>query len=255
VAPIVIERRSVVHQVAEQLRDAVVGALMNSTQLPSEAVMARELMVSRPTLREGLRILEAEGLLQRDPRTSALHADAGAVAMSRPLRSALNVLTRTEQITLEEIMDLRMTIEGRAAERAAEVASDEEIEGLEADLEVMREPGITSEDWRERTLAFRIGIVKASHNEAFLLIMLAAREAAADIVERAAESVRQRRTVPAPTDSEDITPADRRWIDSQYEFHRRIYEAIRDGRGVDARERCWNGPKGTSHFELLLPDT
>ena len=183
-----IDRRSVAQQVADQLREAVIGAVLRSSQLPTEAELSQALTVSRPTLREALRILEAEGLVRRDRRTSALRPDAGAAAMSRPLRSALHVLTRTERISLAEILDLRLTIEARAAERAAEVATPDDLSELLAALEAIREPGLSGQSWNERTFAFHATMVKAAHNEAFLLIVLATREATADILEGAAQS-------------------------------------------------------------------
>ena len=146
--------------------------------------------------------METEGLVQRDRRTSALRADAGTAAMSRPLRSALDVLTRTERITMAEILDLRLTVEARAAERAAEVATAGELADLETALEAMRQPGLTGQEWDERALAFHVTMVSASHNEAFVLIMVAAREAAAGILERALRE--------AASGGEEVAGPDRR---------------------------------------------
>jgi GntR family transcriptional repressor for pyruvate dehydrogenase complex len=233
-----IDRRSVVQQVADQLRDAVVAAVMRSSELPTELELSNAMMVSRPTLREALRILETEGLVQRDRRTSALRADAGTAAMSRPLRSALDVLTRTERITMAEILDLRLTVEARAAERAAEVATAAEIAELDQALEALRQPGLTGQEWDERALAFHVAMVSASHNEAFVLIMVAAREAAAGILERALRE--------AAAGGEEVTgrvngadPTESEWLEGQYALHKEIYEAIRDRRPLDARDNLW----------------
>ena len=43
-----IDRRSVVQQVADQLRDAVVAAVMRSSELPTELELSNAMMVSRP---------------------------------------------------------------------------------------------------------------------------------------------------------------------------------------------------------------
>lgn len=235
-----IDRRPVVQQVAAQLREAVVDAVKMATQFPGETALSRALTVSRPTLREALRILEAEGLVRRDSRTSAVRPDAGTESMSRPLKSALTVLTQIERITLAEIVDLRATIEGRAVERAAEVASPEDIERLAAALEAEREAGLTGGDWDQRLFEFHLEMVRASHNEAFLLVMLAAREAAADLLERAAQSAlrsgsKRARSASAKRDQQ----VKREWVEAQYKDHLSLYEAIRDGRGIEARDRLW----------------
>ncbi len=246
-----IDRRSVAQQVADQLREAVIGAVLRSSQLPTEAELSQALTVSRPTLREALRILEAEGLVRRDRRTSALRPDAGAAAMSRPLRSALHVLTRTERISLAEILDLRLTIEARAAERAAEVATPDDLSELLAALEAIREPGLSGQSWNERTFAFHATMVKAAHNEAFLLIVLATREATADILEGAAQSAMRFGAATGP--SSTSSPLDPQWLEDEYNICRAIYDAIREGRGTDAREQIRSD--AFRFFQQLLDDT
>jgi DNA-binding FadR family transcriptional regulator len=235
-----VDRRLVVQQVAERLREAVVDAVKTATQFPGETALSRSLTVSRPTLREALRILEAEGLVRRDNRTSAVRPDAGTESMSRPLRSALTVLTQIERITLAEIVDLRATIEGRAVERASEVATPEDLERLLAALEAEREAGLGGGDWDQRAFEFHLEMVRASHNEAFLLVMLAAREAAADLLERAAQSALRSGSKRARSGSAKRNQAVKReWVEEQYQQHLSLYEAIRDGRGSEARDRLW----------------
>jgi GntR family transcriptional regulator, transcriptional repressor for pyruvate dehydrogenase complex len=227
-----IERRPVVQQVAEQLREAVIDAVNGSTQLPGEASLSRSLTVSRPTLREALRILEAEGLITRDTRTSVVRPDARAHAMSRPLRSALTVLTKTERITLSDIVDLRATIEDRAVRRAAEVATPEDLRVMEEALEETRLAADTGTDYDNAAFRFHVAMVMAAHNEAFLLVMLAAREAAADLLKQAAAVARERlglsATLPETTLHEHAVAR------HQAEVYATILEAIRAGRGDEA---------------------
>jgi GntR family transcriptional regulator, transcriptional repressor for pyruvate dehydrogenase complex len=246
-----IDRRSVAQQVADQLREAVISAVLLSSQLPTEAELSQALTVSRPTLREALRILEAEGLVRRDKRTSALRPDAGAAAMSRPLRSALHVLSRTERISLAEILDLRLTIEARAAERAAEVATPDDLSELLAALEAIREPGLSGQSWNERTFAFHATMVKAAHNEAFLLIVLATREATADILEGAAQSAMGSNASAALSSSS--SSLDPQWLEDEYQVCRAIYDAVREGRGTDAGEQIRSD--AFRFVQQLLDDT
>lgn len=227
------------------------ASVVRSSQLPSEAALSDALMVSRPTLREAIRILEAEGLVQRDHRTALLRPDAGTTSMSRPLRSALDILTRTERITMAEILDLRLTVEARAAERAAGVASKDDLTELAAALDRLREPDLTEQEWDDRALAFHVAMINASHNEAFLLIVIAAREAAEDILERAILSATRPE---ARTLAASARPADARWIKRQYKIYCDLYDAIRDGRCADATKHFWAWAKACGEFfEPLTP--
>src|ERR1019366_114765 len=52
-------------QVADHLRDQILSGTYQSGQpLPSEEALAAEFGVSRPTIREGMKTLEAEGLVE-----------------------------------------------------------------------------------------------------------------------------------------------------------------------------------------------
>jgi GntR family transcriptional regulator, transcriptional repressor for pyruvate dehydrogenase complex len=243
-----IDRRPVAHKVADRLRDAVIAAVAQSTELPPEADLALALTVSRPTLREALRILETEGLLRRDRPTAALRADANVESMSRPLRSALHVLSRTDRITLGQVIDLRITIEARAAEVAATVARPEDVGRLAAAMAAMREPGLSTSVWNERSFAFHLAVVQASRNEAFLLIMLAVREAAAEILELAA------RSAPQPAGDGTAPAVDSTWADNWLNSAQQAFEAIRDHRPETARQHLLALWGGASHMSQLTED-
>ena len=247
-----VDRQSTVQKVAEQLREAVVASVVRSSQLPSEATLSDAMMVSRPTLREAIRILEAEGLVQRDHRTASLRPDVEPSSLSRSLRSALDMLTRTERITLAEIVDLRLTVTARAAQRAAEVATEEDVDRLAGALEHLREPGLSEQEWDERGLAFQVAMINASHNQAFLLIAIAAREAAEDIIGRAVVTATRAESRPLGSTA---LPADTEWTDQQYRLYHELFQAIRERRSDDALQHFLNWAKSCSEFfEPLPPD-
>lgn len=59
-------RSSLRHRIAERLRDRLLrGELKPGAQLPSEPELARELGISRSSLRAAIALLEADGLLRR----------------------------------------------------------------------------------------------------------------------------------------------------------------------------------------------
>jgi GntR family transcriptional regulator len=65
---IVSDRQSLVSQARERLAHILdQGGYQAGTKLPSERVLASDLGISRPTLREALRLLEEEGRIVRQP--------------------------------------------------------------------------------------------------------------------------------------------------------------------------------------------
>jgi len=106
-------------RVAAEIRNAIVrGELTESDSLPAEAHLIARFEVSRPTLREAIRILESENLVKvaRGPRggarVMALNADLVARTVGQTLQS--------RRATLKDIMEARLTIEPPAARMAAE---------------------------------------------------------------------------------------------------------------------------------------
>jgi DNA-binding FadR family transcriptional regulator len=126
-----VNRAPLANQVRDQLRDVIAESIRMDLLFPPELELSKQLNVSRPTIREAMRYLEAEGLLTRHPRTSGVRVDATPVALSRPLSEGFMMLSRAERISLADVVDLRITIEERAAELSAEVAEPRDLEVLE----------------------------------------------------------------------------------------------------------------------------
>lgn len=67
-----IRRETMAEQGAEVLRNQMLSGVLRPGDLVREEAMAREIGISRPTLREALSTLVVEGLLTRNPSTRAL---------------------------------------------------------------------------------------------------------------------------------------------------------------------------------------
>lgn len=129
-----VERvRKAYEQVADQLRDLIVsGELRPGDRLPNEAVLARDFGVSRATVREALRVLAAQNLI----RTAK--GAAGGSYVTKPtvdhistfLHANINLLTESESVTLEELLEARELLEIPAARLAAARRRDEDLERL-----------------------------------------------------------------------------------------------------------------------------
>jgi len=132
--------------VAAQLRHQIIrGELADGQYLPAEAVLIAQFGVSRPTLREAIRILEAESLItvRRGARGGAqVHLPDPHVAATYT-----GLMLQSQGVTLEDVYDARLAIEVAAVRRAAISHSSRDIatlrEAAERDLPIVESPGST----------------------------------------------------------------------------------------------------------------
>jgi DNA-binding FadR family transcriptional regulator len=105
--------------VAARIRKAIVlGDLLTGDNIPSEAQLITDFKVSRPTIREAVRILESEGLI------SVTRGAKGGARVSQPdsntVARAAGLALQTRGATVGDIYQARMIIEPPAARLAAE---------------------------------------------------------------------------------------------------------------------------------------
>lgn len=130
-------RPSRTHDAVDQLLDAIIdGTLTAGEQLPPEGQLAVEFSVSRLTMREAVRLLQAQGVIVQVPgsrhRIAPVAVWTGMDAVVRHARSA----DQRERSSLE-LLEMRMMIETGAAELAAQRRTDDELDELEASLSRM----------------------------------------------------------------------------------------------------------------------
>ena len=113
-------------QAVEQIRDLISkGALTVGEKLPTEQELSKQLGVSRSSVREALRVLEAEGSIE-------IRRGSGAFISTRPgLRyqrgEIVHWLEQREE-TLEQVLEVRESMEALTASLAARVASPQALE-------------------------------------------------------------------------------------------------------------------------------
>src|SRR5262245_47721126 len=95
-----LTRQTAYEQVAERIRAAILDkTLAADDQLPPERALAIQFGVSRTTLREALRHLQAEGLLAPRGRTSPMRAADPEAALTR-FREALSNVVQLRDVSL-----------------------------------------------------------------------------------------------------------------------------------------------------------
>lgn len=163
-----MKRTNLSRQTAETLYNQIVieGRIGPGEKLPNEMELSRELGVSRATLREALRDLITQGVLE--VRRGKGTYVAKEVAEIEDFGFAQ--LNRT-QVQLRDLFELRSIFEPKAAALACKRATDSELEdilhwGQEVECCILQ-----GEDRALADRAFHTAMVRAAHNE-FMLRLL-----------------------------------------------------------------------------------
>lgn len=171
-----VSKNPVYLQVAEQMREAILaGTLAHGEQLPTERALCVQFGVSRASIREALRVLQAQGLLSGRTRTTP-HRTTVSRGPNDSLSAALAQTVRLRNVGLGDLVDLRCALETTTLERAAERRLPAPLAAAAAELAVMRDPSISVEAFHLADVRFHLALVAASGNEALLAVMSAVRD-------------------------------------------------------------------------------
>lgn len=130
--------------VYDRIRDAILSGAFSDGRLLSENSLAAEFGTSRTPVREALHRLEDERLISRGPRGAIVRA------------------TSPEEIL--DIYEVRITLEGSAADAAARRSTPLDLARLRARLEEMHALEEDSGDRASANRAFHAALWAASHS-------------------------------------------------------------------------------------------
>lgn len=163
-----MEKKSRAEQTAERLYNRIVveRTLAPGQKLPNEMELAESLGVSRATLREAIRTLSAQGVLEVRRGKGTFVSEAAASVDDHGFDTL-----RRMQGQLRDLFELRYIFEPRAAALACQRASAEErAEILEAGAAV-EQCILSKQDRTAADRAFHAAIVRATHNEYFMRLL------------------------------------------------------------------------------------
>ena len=163
--------------VSKQIRDRITEhALGPGTALPSESALAREFGVSVRVVRDALRMLSNQGIVETRQGKRAVVGNLRPVAMEQYFEFVVSTTTDG----LAELLDVRLALETQAAAAAARNASDEEIAELRRLLDAVLAAGDDVAVRAPADVEFHRAIARASRNRFFVGILDALREALED---------------------------------------------------------------------------
>ena len=161
--------------IVAQIQDAVLsGGLKEGDRLPGERELCAIFGVSRSTLREGLRWLEALGVVDIRPGSH------GGIFVTRPdgvqAGAALESLMRFQGSTARDLEEFRSSFEAETVSWAAERADEKDIEAID---QIVREMKRAAEEhdlpWdvlSKLDIQFHVAVARASKNQVRVAVML-----------------------------------------------------------------------------------
>lgn len=157
--------------------DLAAGRLRLGDRLPGERAMAGLLGVSRPSVREAIRVLEAMGVV----RTAAGSGpEAGAVIVAEPaspLTATLRLHLATSHLPMGDIVQTRVLLESWAVREAAGRAQPEQLAAAGQLLEAMDDADLPRERFHLLDAEFHVALAALAGNVLVSTIMASLREA------------------------------------------------------------------------------
>ncbi len=166
------ERPKTYKLVADQLLELIAaGRLRPGDPVPPERELVENYSVGRSSVREALRMLESQGLIE------ARGNGAFTVSHARnTLNQSLELLLSVAEADLHELFEIRRILEGECAALAAERRREADLVRMRAAIAEM-ESGIGSEDdYIAADLEFHLTIAEATGNRVAAHLMHALRD-------------------------------------------------------------------------------
>jgi GntR family transcriptional repressor for pyruvate dehydrogenase complex len=199
-------------QVVIQVRDMIrEGKLKPGDRLPSEREFAKQLGISRASLRAGIRFLAAMGVLTSRHGSGTYIADGPPVLDSEPLR----MLAALHGFTPEELFEARRLLEVGLAGLAAEHAKEDQLAIMAEEVAEMYATLDDPQEYLIHDIRFHRAVAAASGNPILAALM--------DMVSAVMYEGR-RETVSRAKDLKESVA-----------MHRQIYRLVRAGKADEAR--------------------
>jgi len=164
-----VKRVRVYEEIVAKIKEMIdKGRLKSGDQLPVERELAEVFRVSRSSVREAIRSLESQGLLEsRQGNGTYIIAKYPVELLVNPLASVIC----SQKDGQKELFEMRRIIEPQLAFLAAERATDEEIVQMEKALSLQKQQVLRGESGVETDKHFHFLLASAARNRFLLQIV------------------------------------------------------------------------------------
>lgn len=154
-------------QIATAIRDAIIsGQLPIDERLPSEAELAEQFAVSRPTVREALKRLAAQSLI-RTQRGASGGAFVNRLSFEDAYAQQITtstLLLSMNAVSFETACEARFALERSCAPLSAQRREADHLATMRAEIHRQGQPGLSDEAFCASDVAFHRALVDGAAN-------------------------------------------------------------------------------------------
>jgi DNA-binding FadR family transcriptional regulator len=157
---------------ANHMREQILkGEIAPGAVLPNERELCDQTGLSRGSVREALRILEAEGLV-----TTRAGRSGGRIARlpgAEGVERSLDFFIRGQQVQFAAVLETMEALEPALAALAAQHRTPQDIQALDEISREMADPAIDTARYLALNAAWHLAVARASHNALLIAVMQA----------------------------------------------------------------------------------
>jgi len=169
IADFSLSRTNLSQQVADHLEEVILSSTTSriSEKLPSEMKLAKQYNVSRPIIREAMKLLQERGLI-------TLKNGSGAY-ISRPetntVMNAVSRIMQVDNISAEELTQMRGILELSSIDLAVQKITDEQLQEMKGIIATFSDTTLPLKKRVSLDEAFHIAIAQASGNNLMVMFI------------------------------------------------------------------------------------
>lgn len=158
-------------QIAEQIREAIINKDLNpGDKLPAEQELADQFQVSRPTIRDAIKILTASKLIVTKSGARGGHfvSEINLSDLISDISDYITLSLSLEGMTIDEVVEVRETVEIKSCSLAALRRTDTDLKMLKEALPSKDVP-LLGKQFFEQDLKFHQAVAQATHNRMVII--------------------------------------------------------------------------------------
>lgn len=199
-----IKRQNLYEQVVEHLRRYIIeNGLRPGDPLPTELELAKQLRVSRQSVREAVKVLASVGVVETRPRDGSRLREAN----TQNLSEHLGFLFALKGATFSELVETRIVLECAYLPLVIEKADEADFQRMEAAIDKMRANKENLHAFTQADMEFHQALVTATKNRVMTGFGVMLHEFFRQMLEEEGLSIRTERSSYTIADHEGIISA------------------------------------------------